>query len=51
MDDFLSETVQRLSIVSGIKHEPGRQEDGKDYWNREVKKRDAVRQQHGYVRE
>ncbi len=50
-DDFLSEAVQRLSIVLGIKHEPGSQWDGKDYCNREVKKRSTVRQQCGYVRE
>lgn len=43
-DDFLSKAVQLLSIVSSFKHELGRQEDGKDCFNKEVKRSSTVRQ-------
>lgn len=44
-DYFLSESVQRLSIVLSIRHELGSQGDGKDYCNREAEKRGTLRQQ------
>lgn len=36
---------QQLSVVPGIKHEPGIQEDGKDYLQDKVKKRFDVCQE------
>lgn len=43
-DGFLPKAVQLLSIVSSFKHELGRQEDGKDCFNKEVKRSSTVRQ-------
>lgn len=34
---FSLKQIQQLSLVSGIKNEPGSQEDGKDYFKEEVK--------------
>lgn len=50
-DDFLSGTIQRLSIVLHIKDEPWRQEDGKDYSNKEIKTKGTACQRRCYAGE